>query len=137
MYESVQHFRYILEVQHATIFTDHKPLLYAFVQRREKLPPPQLNQLSFISQFTTDIQYIRGEDNVVADALSRVEAISLEADYAALASSQATDDELASFRRSNNSSLKLEDVCIPGTDITLVCDTSTGKPRPYVTSAFR
>jgi hypothetical protein len=63
VYESVQHFRYILEVQHVTIFTDHKPLLYAFIQRREKLPPAQLNQLSFISQFTTDVQYIKGKYN--------------------------------------------------------------------------
>ncbi|KAJ2937197.1 hypothetical protein O0L34_g18956 [Tuta absoluta] len=31
VYESVQHFRHILEVQHATIYTDHKPLVYAFV----------------------------------------------------------------------------------------------------------
>jgi len=26
IYEAVQHFRYVLKVQHCTIFTDHKPL---------------------------------------------------------------------------------------------------------------
>lgn len=136
VYESVQHFRHILEVQHATIFTDHKPLLYAFVQRREKLPPPQLNQLSFIGQFTTDIQYIRGEDNVVADAMSRIEAISLEQDNEALAKSQKTDLELADLRKSS-SSLKLTAVIIPGTNTSVLCDVSTGKPRPYLTPPFR
>lgn len=135
VYESVQHFRHILEVQHVTIYTDHKPLLYAFVQRREKLPPPQLNQLSFISQFSTDIQYVRGEDNVVADTLSRIEAISLEDDFAALAQSQMSDIELAKMQE--GSALKLEQVVIPGTNITLICDTSTGRPRPYLTSPFR
>lgn len=136
VYESVQHFRYILEVQHVTIFTDHKPLLYAFVQRREKLPPPQLNQLSFISQFTTDIRYIRGEDNVVADAMSRIDAVSLDNNYEMFAKAQETDKELADLQISG-SSLQLSKVPIPGTDIVLTCDISTGKPRPFVTSALR
>lgn len=137
VYESIQHFRHILEAQHATVYTDHKPLVYAFTQRREKLPPAQLNQLSFISQFTTDIVHVPGQDNVVADAMSRIEAISLEEDYVALAASQETDDELASLRRSNGSSLKLEQVCIPGTDCILTCDVSTGKPRPFLTAPYR
>lgn len=137
VYESVQHFRHILEVQHCTIYTDHKPLLYAFVQRRERLPPAQLNQLSFISQFTTDIKYIKGEDNVVADALSRVDAISLEQEYEALAKAQEADQEMQPLLLSNSSSLKLTNVKVPGTDITLVCDESTGKFRPYVPPNFR
>lgn len=136
VYESVQHFRHVLEIQHVTIFTDHKPLLYAFVQRREKLPPAQLNQLSFISQFTTDIKYIKGEDNVVADAMSRVDAIALEEDYEALAKSQEADQELYKLRH-KGSSLQLTNVTIPGTNISVTCDVSTGKPRPYLTPPFR
>lgn len=137
VYESIQHFRHILEVQHCTIYTDHKPLLYAFVQRREKLPPAQLNQLSFISQFTTDIKYIKGEDNVVADAFSRIDAISLEQEYEALAKAQEADCEMHELLQSSSSSLKLTKVKIPGTDITLVCDESTGKLRPYVPPSAR
>lgn len=138
VYESVQHFRYILEVQHVTIFTDHKPLLYAFLQRREKLPPPQLNQLSFISQFTTDIQYIKGEDNVVADAMSRIDidAISLEHNFKSLAASQELDAELANLIR-NGSGLTLKKICLPDTNALVYCDISTGKPRPYLTPPFR
>lgn len=137
VYEAVQHFRHILEVQQCTIYTDHKPLLYAFIQRREKLPPTQLNQLSFISQFTTDIQHIKGVDNIVADTMSRVEAISLEDDFTALAESQDSDEELRDLINSNSSSLKLEKVTIPGTCVSIYCDTSTGKPRPYLTTSFR
>lgn len=136
VYESVQHFRHVLEVQHATIYTDHKPLLYAFVQRREKLPPPQLNQLSFIGQFTTDIKYIKGEENIVADAMSRIEAISFQQDHQALATSQEHDQELADLRNSS-SSLRLSKMTLPGSDTAIFCDVSTGKPRPYLTLPFR
>jgi len=120
------------------IFTDHKPLLYAFSQRREKLPPPQLNQLSFISQFTTDIEYIKGEDNVVADAMSRIDidAITLEFDYEALARSQSSDQELSKLLQ-GGSSLNLTKLCPPMTDAPIYCDISTGKPRPYLTPSFR
>lgn len=135
VYEAVQHFRHFLEAQHVTIYTDHKPLIYAFTQRREKLPPVQLNQLSFISQFTTDIVHVQGKANVVADAMSRVEAIQIEYDYAALAQEQATDQELQKMQ--SDSSLKFEKVNIPGTDVHIFCDQSTGKPRPYVTPSFR
>lgn len=135
VYEAVQHFRHILEAQHVTVFSDHKPLIYAFSQRREKLPPVQLNQLSFISQFTTDIVHISGKDNVVADALSRVDALSLEGNFAALAQDQASDEELQ--RMLTSSSLKLEKVVLPGTDVSIYCDSSTGKQRPYLTPSFR
>ncbi|KAG6439018.1 hypothetical protein O3G_MSEX000414, partial [Manduca sexta] len=106
VYEAVQHFRHILEAQHVTIYTDHKPLIYAFSQRREKLPPVQLNQLSFISQFTTDFVHVQGTDNVVADALSRVDAVHVGFDYSALAKDQATDEELKHMQ--SDSSLELK-----------------------------
>ncbi|GFT41816.1 retrovirus-related Pol polyprotein from transposon 17.6 [Trichonephila clavipes] len=54
---------------------DHKSITYAFLQRREKLPPVQLRELSFIGQFTTDIQHISGAEDVVADAFSRISYI--------------------------------------------------------------
>lgn len=136
VYESIQHFRHILEVQQFTVFTDHKPLLYAFMQRREKLPPAQLNQLSFISQYTTDIRYIKGEDNVVADTMSRIESIMFSLDYDALAKSQEADSELSDLRL-KGSNLQLTKVLIPGTTTSVTCDVSTGKTRPYLTPSFR
>ena len=54
---------------------DHKPLTFAFNQKRDKCSPSQFNHLDFVSQFTADIRHISGQDNVVADALSRVEGI--------------------------------------------------------------
>ena len=42
-------------------------------QRSEKASLRQQTQLSFISQFSTKIEYLPGKDNVVADSLSRME----------------------------------------------------------------
>jgi hypothetical protein len=33
---AVKHFRHTLEARHFTIFTDHKPITYAFQQKRDK-----------------------------------------------------------------------------------------------------
>lgn len=137
MYKAVQHFRHILEGQHCTIYTDHKPLTYAFQQRREKLPPPQLRQLSFITQFTSEIRYINGSDNIIADTISRIESISKDpVDFKALAQSQTTDPELRALLN-QGSSLILEKILIPGTDVTFYCDTFTTKARPFITESYR
>jgi cleavage and polyadenylation specificity factor subunit 1 len=74
--EAVKHFRHILEARHFIIFTDHKPITYAFQQKRDKCPPRQFNHLDFVSQFTTDIRHISGQYTVVADTLSRCTVIS-------------------------------------------------------------
>ncbi|GFT13512.1 retrovirus-related Pol polyprotein from transposon 412 [Trichonephila clavipes] len=63
----------MLEGRTFVIYTDQKPLTYAFQQHSEKCSPRQLRHLDFISQFSTDIRYTKGSDNTVADALSRIE----------------------------------------------------------------
>jgi len=94
IYEAVRYFRYMLEARHFTILTDHKPLTFAFHQKRDKYSPRQFNHLDFVSQFTTDIRHISGQDNVVADALSGVEVITAPVTHEALAAAQESDDEL-------------------------------------------
>jgi cleavage and polyadenylation specificity factor subunit 1 len=44
IYEAVKHFRHMLEAHHFTIFTDHKPITYAFQQNQDKcsVQPPRL-----------------------------------------------------------------------------------------------
>jgi cleavage and polyadenylation specificity factor subunit 1 len=87
IYKAVRYFRHMLEARHFTLFTDHKPLVYAFQQKRDKCSPRQFNQLDFISQFTTDVWYILGAD-IVAEAVSRVEVITSNITQHALASVQ-------------------------------------------------
>lgn len=57
-------------------------------------------------------------------------------DFAAMATAQREDSDLQVLRLQENS-LKFEDVQLPGCAIPLICDTSTGRPRPYVPAPFR
>lgn len=95
-YKALKYFQHMLEGQSFCLFTDHKPLQFAFQQKLEKASPRQIRYLDFLSQFTTDIRYLPGKDNIVADALSRVEAIHVEhlIDYSKLAENQRNDEEL-------------------------------------------
>ncbi|XP_023316038.1 uncharacterized protein LOC111693963 [Trichogramma pretiosum] len=136
VYTAVQHFRHALEGYTFKIYTDHKPLIHAFTLKKEKLPPIQLNQLSFISQFSTDIVYIRGAENVVADALSRVEAVS-SINYEELAQSQAIDETLKSFLDDPGTSLRLQKIELPGLRTSVYCDVSTGKNQKDIQDAKR
>jgi len=94
IYEAVRYFRHMLEARHLTILTDHKPLTFTFHEKRDKCSPCQFNHLDFISQFTTDIRHISDQDNIVGDALSRVEVITAPVMHEALAAAQENDNEL-------------------------------------------
>lgn len=140
IYASIKHFQCILEARNFTIFTDHKPIVFAFNQRNEKASPRQLRHLDFISQFSTDIQHISGIDNVVADTLSRIDTISAisfssSIDYNIIASKQLNDGELHLLRKSKKTGLKLFPVKFR--NIILQCDVSLDKPRPFIPSELR
>ena len=70
-FRGIRHFRYMLEGRTFTIYTDHQSLVPALAKKSEPLNARQTNQLSGIAEYTTDIRYIEGKSNVVADALSR------------------------------------------------------------------
>ena len=69
LYLAIRHFRYLLEARTFMAFTDHKPLTFAMSKRSEPWSARQQRHLSYISEFTTDIQHIAGKDNVVADQI--------------------------------------------------------------------
>ncbi|CAH8676919.1 unnamed protein product [Schistosoma rodhaini] len=71
VYLAVKHFKHLLQGRDFVIFTDHKPLTYAFNAKSDRYSPRETRQLDYISQFSTNIQFIKGESNVVADTLSR------------------------------------------------------------------
>lgn len=144
VYLAIKHFRYFVEGRQFTIYTDHKPLTTAIFTKTER-SPRQTRHLDFILQFTSDIKYIKGKENVVADALSRVSDHELSVlepvnfDLKNLAQAQITDDELkellSNSSRSSSSKFKLEKFSFPDYDI--YCETSTGKNRPFVTEPLR
>ncbi|KAL0893731.1 hypothetical protein ABMA27_013877 [Loxostege sticticalis] len=126
----------MLEARHFTIYTDHKPLCFAFHERKNNCSPRQFRHLDYIAQFSTDIRHIAGKDNVVADTLSRVEELQKPIDLEELAKSQTSDPELEQILH-GSTSLHLEKKTIPGSRLLLYCDVSTPTPRPFVTEQFR
>ncbi|GBN37846.1 Retrovirus-related Pol polyprotein from transposon 17.6 [Araneus ventricosus] len=95
IYSSVEHFRHFLEGRDFIIYTDHKPVTFACQQTGEKTSPRQQRHLELISQFSTDIRYISGIQNTVADAFSRIDEIAIpsEIDYE-IARAQVDDEEI-------------------------------------------
>ncbi|GBM46909.1 Retrovirus-related Pol polyprotein from transposon 17.6, partial [Araneus ventricosus] len=73
IYASIKKFRHMLEGRNFSIYTDQKPLIFAFKQKPEKCSPRQIRHLDYISQFSTDIRHVNGKDNIIADTLSRIE----------------------------------------------------------------
>ncbi|UYV65712.1 hypothetical protein LAZ67_3005199 [Cordylochernes scorpioides] len=134
IYLSIKFFKHLLEAREFTILTDHKPLIYAFKQKNEKASPKKLRHLQYISQFTTDIKYIKGTDNIVADALSRVDAITT-IDYEEIAKEQTGDSELQNLI-SKNISLKFKQCPLQSGKL-LWCDVSTNNIRPFIPIKFR
>ncbi|GFT35375.1 hypothetical protein TNCV_274981 [Trichonephila clavipes] len=108
MYISVKRFRHMLEGRDFIIYTDQKPLMYAFMQNPDKCSTRQWRHLDFISQFSTDVRHINGTRNAVADALSRIEVNQISnsfLDFEALSKAQLEDNELQSFQNDEKSSL--------------------------------
>lgn len=136
IHSAIKHFKHHLEGRSFPVFTDHKPLIFSFQQNSDKASPRQARQLGFIAQFTTDIRYIRGDDNVVADALSRIDAITFPSsvNYEVLADIQ-EDDDLSKLKA--EPSLKIVRLQLPNSSKHIYCDISTDKIRPYVPQRLR
>ena len=128
----------MVETRSFTIYTDHKPITFAFVKKNNQCSLRQFHHLDFISQFTTDIRHVAGEDNMVADALSRIEGLAPTLDFEALAAAQVNDKELQQYLDGEvESALQLKLVRIPRTESSVFCDISTGTARPFITEEFR
>ena len=136
VYLVIKHFCYFVKGRTFHILTDHKPLTSALLFHSDRYTPRQVRHLDYISQFTSDIRYVKGHDNPAADALSRVELNALQSiiDFKMAA---AQDEDLDLWQlQSSPSSLILESRPVPGSDATIICDVSTGVPRPVVPASF-
>ncbi|GBM20080.1 Transposon Ty3-I Gag-Pol polyprotein [Araneus ventricosus] len=140
-YMVIKYFRHMVEGRSFILFTDHKPLTFAFRQKEDKCSPRQLRQLDLIGQFTTDIRHLKGTDNVVADALSRIHISTIGLPYAIdfqkMAEEQQTNPELQDILSSNTTSLVLQPLPVGEPPVTLHCDVSLGRIRPFVPENFR
>ena len=135
IYSAVKHFRHFVEGREFHILTDHRPLTFSLTSCSEHYTPRQVRHLDFISQFTSDIRYIRGVDNPVADALLHISVNAL-LNFKEMGLAQRDDPEIKELL-STTSSLKLTSVPAQTSDTTVICDMSTGIPRPVVPAKFR
>lgn len=96
VYRALKHFSYMLMDKTFIVFTDHKPLVHALGSTSEKTPR-QTTHLSYLSEFNVEIRHVKGEDNVVADALSRFNVDAIQSTLWSmdeLAEAQKVDPEL-------------------------------------------
>ena len=87
--------------------------------------------MGYISEFSTDIRYVQGSENFVADTLSRVEINGIETlqdgiNYAQIALDQRTDSDLNQLLKNpTDTGLRLSEYHVPHSNYMLWCDTST------------
>ena len=76
---AIKYFRCYLYGQKFIVKTDHRPLVYLFSM---KDPSSKLTRVRLeLEEYDFEIQYIRGKDNVGADALSRINTSDLKQIY--------------------------------------------------------
>ena len=138
VFAAVRHFRHLLVAATFTIQTDHMPLVHAFTKKSDPISPRQQRHLSAIAEYNCTLRHVPGKRNPVADALSRnaISAISPGIDYHQLAALQQQcldNPEL----HDTTSSLIWHSVPLDAAGSTIICDTSTGRPRPWVPPTMR
>jgi hypothetical protein len=147
---AIHYFRFMLVGHHYTIYDDHKLLVGALHRVSEPWSARQQLQLSFISEYTADIQHTPGAANAVADALSRpATSASITAetpqpaqpspvDLTAIAADQEDCPNCSTAKASPV--LRVMRVLLPGTSsagISILVDASSGVLRPPVPHQHR
>lgn len=84
----VKHFRHLLEGRNFTLYSDHKPLSFAFLKNTDPLSARQQPQLSFLSEFNVTMLHISGKTNQVADAMSRACSVLIDLNSAKISAAQ-------------------------------------------------
>ena len=139
VYATFRHFRHNLEAHYYFVNTDHKPLTFVMTSVTERSSLRQTRQLAFIAEFTTDIKYVKGEINFVADALSRPSLSFIDntstINYKELSADQALGTEFTRLRHSKSSTMNFQ--LLKSFDNNLIwCNVSTGHIQPYITAKF-
>ena len=141
IYMALKHFRKLFEGRQITVYTDHKPLTYAFSKLGKSTDETsrRIRHLAYISEFTTDIRHISGHSNTVADTLSRVETISCPTvlDYDRIAELQETDAYVTACNANNTDCIPLKKLYLPTCNKPVYCDVSHEIIRPYIPQEFR
>ena len=135
---AIKQFCHFVEGRQFSITTDHKPQTFGLFTNSSKFIPHQIQHLDYIAQFTTVI-CTKGSNNPVANALPSTEANALHSNafinLQERAVAEETEPDLVKFQITM-SSLKLKAISLPSSDGTILCETSTEVPHPYVPQQF-
>lgn len=132
---AVKKFRFYVEYKPFTIFTDHQAICSAIKGTSENYLPREFRQIEYISAFTTDIQFVKGNLNIAADALTRICAISsVTVNLDDLARAQVNNEELEVLRQKPNFNFVLSKTI---NEVPIWVDESIGSSRPFVSEEFR
>ena len=136
-FKAVRHFKHMVEGRPFTLYTDHQSLVPSMKKKSDPQTIRQTYQLACISEYTTDIRYLQGKANVVADALSRpneeipINAVSIDSstlsspsDADATASSPSSIEASTASPTSSISSSISEATAPPQTVATTAADAS-------------
>lgn len=139
IYLAIRHFRRMFEGRDITVYTDHKPLTYALQGQKSRTETPiRTRYLHYISQFATEIKHIEGNENIVADALSRIETITCPSsiNYDELSHAQDIDNERYNIIKNKKLHFEYRSATY-GNKKRIFCETTTGTARPYLPESFR
>ena len=131
-YLAVIHFRHLIEGRQVMLLTDHKPLCGAFHSLNPAKSDRQQRHLSILTEYIADVTHINGDQNVVADCMSRPAlAVQLDVcDLPEIAEAQARDEEINGFP-------DLKDFPVSGDNAKIWCDISNPYPRPFIPVGLR
>ncbi|GFV16767.1 retrovirus-related Pol polyprotein from transposon 17.6 [Trichonephila clavipes] len=126
---------------HQVVDSELQPLAFFFrkLTSTEKSYSAYDRELLAIYSAIRHFRYmLEGSDNIAADVLSRVSAITFpsQIDYDCIAETQQTDQELHTPIASGTS-LELKKVTFPNSSTEIMCDLSTGTARPYIPKQHR
>ena len=65
IYLANKQFRHFVKGRKFYVITDHKPLTFALTSKPSQHSPQQVRHLDYISQITTDIRHIKGEEIIL------------------------------------------------------------------------
>jgi len=140
IYLAVRHFRHFLVGREFHIVTDHKPITFALNKIDSGYSSRQMRHLSYISEFTADLRYLRGVDNLVADALSRqaFSATAVEEDILTrIAQQQQEWTELKEAFNQHPPIEYIKEARLPVSGLPLLLDTRGKQSRPLVPPILR
>ena len=127
----LKHCKHILQGRDLNIVTDHQPLVKAFRSTNDNFTPRQTRHLSYIAEFTGNVEFINGFLHIASDALSRTEinAVSLISEVLSLteiAARQQDPEFEASLSSSKYQFLLSEKRFLPASQTSIIGDTSKG-----------